>query len=343
MRVLFVSANPTGTMKLELNDELRRFQHSLSGHPVKMTLLPAAQPEDLEIALQGKDFDVVHFSGHAEDDGILMRTPAGTEVLIEVEELRKLFASQTSLKLAVLNACETEAVADAIKKHVGTVIGTRQKLDDRAARTLTKVFYAALASRKSIAEAYESAMGAIERFCPNPKEELYVAHGLDNEVNLLTEESSEDAGVEFDGRPAFDSYFYVTYLDKQIEKLTEDVAYNKKVFTWMLGVGIFLAAVLLYNAWPIDLMGWLKFVFLNKDAIITDRPLLEWLATLGAGIPASFSAFQGRVVVHRNGELRKLQQLRQLVKTSDSTDMSPDLQNRLHNILEQSLRGAQEQ
>jgi len=35
--------------------------------------------------------------------------------------------------------------------------------------------------------------------------------------------------------------------------------------------------------------------------------------------------------------------LRQLVKASDSADMSPDLQQRLHNILEQSLRGAQEQ
>lgn len=341
MRVLFVSANPTGTMKLELNDELRRFQHSLSGHPVKMTLLPAAQPEDLEIALQGKDFDVVHFSGHAEDEGILMRTPAGTEVLIEVEDLRKLFASQTSLKLAVLNACDTKAVADAIKPHVGTVIGTRQKLDDRAARTLTKVFYAALASRKSIADSYKAAMGAIERFCPQPEDNLYIAHGLDNQEKLLKEKPSDDAGIEFDGRPAFDSYFYVTYLDKQIDLLKQNVEKNKNALLAFVAAGAVLALFILIIASPIDWTSLLAFALANKSDVLTTKPLLEWLATLGAGIPASITALQGRVLIHRNDELRRLKELRQLVKASDSNDMSPDLQLRLHSILEQSLRGAQ--
>ncbi len=89
--ILFVSANPSSTAKLDLADELRRFQHGLQGHDVEVMLLPAAQPDDLARAMATTDFDVVHFSGHAQDEGILMRNAAGNEELVSVNKLSELF------------------------------------------------------------------------------------------------------------------------------------------------------------------------------------------------------------------------------------------------------------
>ena len=45
MRILFVSANPDWTPRLDLLDELRELKQSLKGKKYFLELLPAAQPE----------------------------------------------------------------------------------------------------------------------------------------------------------------------------------------------------------------------------------------------------------------------------------------------------------
>ncbi len=55
-------------------------------------LLPAAQPEYLNIAVETSDINVVHFSGHAtKDDGIFLRKNDGTKVPVSGSALRDLF------------------------------------------------------------------------------------------------------------------------------------------------------------------------------------------------------------------------------------------------------------
>ena len=344
MRVLFVSANPESTMQLQLNDELRRFQHSVSGHRVKMTLLPAAQPEDIRIALKSKEFDVVHFCGHAEDEGILMRNTAGAEVLVEVDELVPLFKEQSSLQLAVLNACNTGPLADALKEVVKTVIGTSRQLDDRAARTLTKVFYATLARQESVASAYSEAMDAVRRF--DPQGDLYTGHGLDNETVLLPDEPDEENEIDFEGRDEFNAYFYIDHIDKQIKNLTESTEKSRKWAGLLFGgafvIGLVLLCVLREHIWWFISTVGLGFGSpegqaknLERWQAFSGQPLLESIMAFGALLPPLISSIKYRLFLNGKDELRSLQQLRSLVKTS--TELPPHLRQRLYAIMDQGL------
>jgi hypothetical protein len=344
MRVLFVSANPESTMQLQLNDELRRFQHSVSGHRVKMTLLPAAQPEDIRIALKSKEFDVVHFCGHAEDEGILMRNRAGAEVLVEVDELLPLFQEQSSLQLAVLNACNTGTLADALKDNVGTVIGTTRKLDDRAARTLTKVFYASLARNESVASAYSEAMDAVKRF--DPQGDLYTGHGLDSEAVLLPEQPADENEVDFEGRDEFNAYFYIDHIDKQIRDLTESTAESRKWARNLIAGASVIAVVLTVLLW--DHIAWLfstiglGFGTAEEQAAklaawqaFSGQPLLESIIAFSALLPPFISSIKYRLFLNGKDELRSLQQLKAMVKSS--TELPPHLRKRLYSIMDQGL------
>jgi hypothetical protein len=344
MRVLFVSANPESTMQLQLNDELRRFQHSVSGHRVKMTFLPAAQPEDIRIALKSKEFDVVHFCGHAEDEGILMRNKAGNEVLVEIDDLRALFKEQSSLKLAVLNACNTKSLATALKGIVGTVIGTSRKLDDRAARTLTKVFYATLARNESVACAYAEAMDAVKRF--DPEGDLYTGHGLKSKTVLLPDKPAEDNEIEFEGRDEFNAYFYVDHIDKQIRDLTESTENSRKWSLFLFGgaSAIFLILVCLLREhidWILS-MASLGFNSAEDRAAkfaewqaFSGKPLLESIVALSALLPQLISSIKYRLFLNGKDELRSLHQLKSLVKSS--TELPSHVRKRLYSIMDQGL------
>ena len=84
MRILFVSANPDWTPRLDLLDELRELKQSLKGKKYFLELLPAAQPEDLKDAIDSSDddIDILHFTGHGtKQDGLLFRQSDGRGLL----------------------------------------------------------------------------------------------------------------------------------------------------------------------------------------------------------------------------------------------------------------------
>ena len=245
VRILFVSANPNSTQKLELAEELRQFQHNLRGHNVKLSLLPAAQPEDLQIAIKSRKFHIVHFSGHAKKKGILMRGPSGNEELVPTEDLKKLFEKK-GVKLAVLNACNTSEIADAIKGDVGAVIATHEEVDERAARMLSKVFYAGLSRGETIKAAYEEAREAIRS--RKPEKDVYMDHGMETAEALLPQQKNDELGVEIEGQDPFDRYYYADYLEQQIETFRT----NRIANLAMLGLLLYMGIVFLVWAWQQD-------------------------------------------------------------------------------------------
>ncbi|NND70412.1 MAG: CHAT domain-containing protein [Rhodothermales bacterium] len=375
IRILFVSANPSSTQKLDLADELRQFQHSLRGHKVKLWLLPAAQPDDLRMAIKSKKIDVVHFSGHAKDSGILMRDEEGIEVEVPKDELVELFKDK-NIKLVVLNACETSEIADGIKESVETVIGTTEKVKEPVARKLSKNFYAALGQGESIGAAYAEAYGILEAddervLAKNPKAKkrnVYMAHGKSNEEPLLPADKPKDADVELEGSEPFDRYYYADYLDKQISSyrlyrranlvaLSFLVAIGFAFIVWMWerdmvaaleaaelkasvlrDAGFFTAAdAALDGAGEQGFWSWAKD---QLSALFTESrgetPLLDWLAAVGQAIPTFIATMQARWCVHGTEKIRQLVALKELVRNSEN--LTQDLRIRLHKIMDQCLK-----
>ncbi len=335
MRILFISANPKWEDRLELGDELRTLLSSLKGRDVDLMLLPAAQPEDLKIALGSADVDIVHFSGHAEEEGILLRDADGFAHRVPGSELLNLLQDK-GVKLAVLNACSTEATAGQIEEAVGAVVGTTNPLDDRAAKILTKVLYASLGNGQSVNSAFDDAIESIQHAkLPN----VYVRAGKNVDAPLFPGKSDETGEVRIEGRASYDKFFYISYLDEQIRNLTGRVWLNRVLFWILLATGL-CAWYWLWFKTPVTIGDVRDYVAnpRNWDEIF-GTPLLDSLLALGAGIPALISFFQSRLMMHGNRELRSLNQMRELAKASE--ELTPELQGRLQKILDQSIRGAE--
>ena len=334
MRILFISANPKWEDRLELGDELRTLQGSLRGHDVDLMLLPAAQPEDLKLALGSTTVDIVHFSGHAKEEGILLRDSEGFAQALPGAELRSLLQGN-GVKLAVLNACSTEHTAEEIREAVGAVIGTTSPLDDRAARTLTKILYASLGTGQSIDTAFNEATASIRNArLPN----VYIRAGEHVDAPVFPATADEIGEIRIEGQASYDKFFYVSYLDEQIRNLTGRVRLNRFLFWVLFAGGLFAWYWLWFNA-PVTVGEVGSYVSNPKNwDEIFGTPYLDSLLALGAAIPALISFLQSRLMMHGNRELRSLQQLRELARSSE--ELTPELRGRLQKILDQSISGA---
>src|SRR5262245_52004777 len=131
--ILFLAANPSGTWRLALDKEARSIHAELkrSGHRDRFEFVTrwAAEPLDLLRELRELKPTVVHFSGQREvsaDDprGLRFQRAGGGVAAVSPEAIAQtLDAVGSSVRLVVLNACFTEAIADAVLAHVDCVVG----------------------------------------------------------------------------------------------------------------------------------------------------------------------------------------------------------------------------
>ena len=161
MDILFVSANSRDEY-IDIEREHRELQKLVESGGHSLRVLPAAEVEDLREALRsnGKErsFDILHFSGHiTEEEGLHLRGKGRRKDILNSEMLKE-FLRGSDVRLAVLNACHSEALAKSISEVVPAVIGTKHVIRDVVARQFTRNFYAALNEKSTVKEALEIAL-----------------------------------------------------------------------------------------------------------------------------------------------------------------------------------------
>ena len=161
MNVLFVSANSRDEY-VDIEREHRTLQKLLDAGDHSLRVLPAAEIGDLRDALKANEkesaFDILHFSGHiTEKEGLQMRGEGRSKAYLKGEMLVK-FLKGSGVKLVVLNACHSEALAVALSEVVPAAIGTTREIRDVAARRFTRYFYTALAADVNVKDAFEAAV-----------------------------------------------------------------------------------------------------------------------------------------------------------------------------------------
>jgi hypothetical protein len=192
--ILFLTANPSGTAPLALDQEARAIQTELerSGFRDRFELVTrwATEPLDLLRELRKLKPTVVHFSGHGAQDvggvhpfspepsrdvasgagnndeepryGLFFQGPDNHPQFVSTAALENTFsAAGASVKVVVLSACYSEVQALALLPHVGCVVGMRGEMRDDAARNFAIGFYGALGDRESVAVAYTHGCAAI--------------------------------------------------------------------------------------------------------------------------------------------------------------------------------------
>jgi hypothetical protein len=174
VRVLFLGANPADTAALRLDQEVMGIDEALRcsrlGSRFELQQSWAVGDRELQDGLLRWQPDIVHFSGHGSREGRLMlegtsnfrdlggpkpqAAPRGEDP--QVQALARVFAAARGrIRCVVLNACHSEAAAQAIALQVGCVVGMSQSVADAAAVRFSWAFYNALGYGLSVKAAFE--------------------------------------------------------------------------------------------------------------------------------------------------------------------------------------------
>jgi sugar/nucleoside kinase (ribokinase family) len=167
-KILVLAANPKDTKRLRLDKEIREIKNGLERAQKRdefdFEQQLAARPQDVRRAMLDFRPNIVHFCGHGEGiEGITLEDEAGQAKLVSTEALAGLFELfAEKMECVVLNACYSEAQAEAISQHIDYVVGMSKSIGDNAAIEFAVAFYDALGAGESIEFAYNLARNAIQ-------------------------------------------------------------------------------------------------------------------------------------------------------------------------------------
>lgn len=159
--ILILAANPKGTSRLRLDEELREIKNGLRRASRREQFLiesaEAVRYRDIHRSIIDFEPQIVHFSGHgAQEKGLVFEDETGQEKLVDAEALAGLFELFAEhVKCVLLNACFSEIQAKAIAQHIDYVIGMSEEIGDRAAIEFAVGFYDALGAGKSVEFAHK--------------------------------------------------------------------------------------------------------------------------------------------------------------------------------------------
>ncbi|KAB8332652.1 CHAT domain-containing protein [Scytonema tolypothrichoides VB-61278] len=167
-KILLMSANPSGTSPLRLDEEMREIKEGLRRAKKRdrysIDRAEAVRYRDIHRAILEYEPHIIHFSGHGSfEDGLVFEDEASQIKLVDAQALAglfQLFADQ--VECVVLNACYSEYQARAIAQHIHYVVGMSQAIQDRAAIEFAVGFYDALGADKSYEFAYKLGCSLIQ-------------------------------------------------------------------------------------------------------------------------------------------------------------------------------------
>jgi hypothetical protein len=168
-RLLFLSANVNERSPLAVDQEYNRVKaarQALGMWPawrVCVEHTPAAAWEQVPEQLLIHAASIVHFAGHGYADGSLeFSKRSGGNQRIHISGIAKLFANYAfQVRLVVLNACYSDALAKALVEYIDVVIGVPGAISDDAVILFTPPFYQQLLGDKSVQTAFEVACAVL--------------------------------------------------------------------------------------------------------------------------------------------------------------------------------------
>ena len=229
VKILYLAANPITMTLLDLTREIRAIEQLIGvGKPrdgLEIVACWAARTSDLQRALLEEDPQILHFSGHGSPREQFILED-GTGARVEKEAFSDLIGIVgANVRLVVLNACDTEPVADALVRHIDCAIGMHEAIGDEAAIAFAASFYQALGFGKSIATAFNAATNELKlsRITEDRTPRLVVKAGVDAAERVLVGPTSPSP-VLVDDVPTKSRVHHMEPDRDGTESVTEDPA-----------------------------------------------------------------------------------------------------------------------
>jgi nucleoside phosphorylase len=164
--ILFLAANPLHTSIRALDEECAAIERELRLTPgrdeLELRSKWAVSVDDVMRHLLDLQPAVLHFTGAGSGQGLFLEDEHGQPQLVTSSALTRMVRAAGPARLAVLNACYSEAQAQALCEAVGCAIGMAGTVSDDAARAFAVGFYRALGHRRSVGNAFDHALAALE-------------------------------------------------------------------------------------------------------------------------------------------------------------------------------------
>jgi len=170
--VLLVCANPRGTDPLRTAEEERVLKEAIRLSPhrdrISITVLNAATIDDVRRELLRHSFQVVHFSGHGTNSGLVFEDASGRLMVPDSAALAELL-QRRGASTALLNACYSLATGSFTSVGLDYTIAMEGSIADDAAIEFTRGFYDAVGAGLTIPEAYDEGLSCarLKHMAPN--------------------------------------------------------------------------------------------------------------------------------------------------------------------------------
>ncbi|HKR49717.1 MAG TPA: CHAT domain-containing protein, partial [Pseudonocardiaceae bacterium] len=183
LRVLGMVACPGDQHVLEIDEEQQRLLTALAGLErdglVELSWVAGQTYNALEDALDQDLWHVFHFVGHggydrvAEEGTLALADDEGRTDLVGADDLSRLLAKHPTLRLVVLNACDTgrgggldalSSTAGAlVRRWIPAVVAMQFEITNPAAIVFAQTFYQSVAKRRPVDDSVVRARQALRR------------------------------------------------------------------------------------------------------------------------------------------------------------------------------------
>lgn len=161
--ILLVCANPRGSDPLRTAEEDRTLRESLRLSPNRdsfdVETLNAATIDDLRRALLRKPFNVVHFSGHGTQGGLVFEDAQGNLMVPQSLALAELL-QRRGVRVALLNACYSLSVGKISALGLDYTVASTGPISDPGAIEFARGFYDAIGAGTDVPDAYAEGLSS---------------------------------------------------------------------------------------------------------------------------------------------------------------------------------------
>ena len=161
--ILFLASNPSGTGKLQLDEEARSIQNKIRlseyRDTIKFETRWAVRTADIFQSINETNPTIIHFSGHGCNTGdLILENPDGSPKKVTPEAISQAIATVSdSVRLVVFNACYSQTQAERIVDFIDSSIGMSTSIGDEAACVFSAQFYSSIGFGRSLETAFRQA------------------------------------------------------------------------------------------------------------------------------------------------------------------------------------------
>lgn len=158
MRILFIGVNPKDVPQLRLQEEINIIKDILERDPehFQLRVRDAANKQSMINYLQAFEPDILHISGHGNDDQTLVfEDSQGYSEHIYINQLGDLLDNFDShLKCVILSACYSLNEIEKFSEKIPYVVGMNTKIPNSMAKEFTQTFYGTLINTNDIERSF---------------------------------------------------------------------------------------------------------------------------------------------------------------------------------------------